>query len=296
MSDSDSEMAKAVKDIPSAQPPTITVIPINFDMDSWDNEHDNEETKRRFQNDGLPVYAVLKDATFTPVFGSDEAKTFFNEKIKQFNTEMRRSYREFITTEAKIYVDSATEEIHKIWQETTKEIQSRNKDSSRTIVKLNERIRQLKEEWAKKYRRASNEPVRGNIFKHTQRSRISYCRPLSSSSSSYFGWLPFSSRRKKRHNYHLHHAGVVVTIDRYVEGKDKWLIHKGEDYGDASDTVITDADYMSSRWTNTKTMYPSCRYTVNSCMRAARNDFVYSVYGPNCQTAANGIWDLLRSC
>ncbi|XP_076071375.1 uncharacterized protein LOC143042799 [Mytilus galloprovincialis] len=123
-----------------------------------------------------------------------------------------------------------------------------------------------------------------------------YTRPLSSSSSSSSGWWPFSSRRKKRHNYHLHHAGVVVTIDRYVEGKNKWLIHKGEDYGDASDTVITDADYMSSRWTNTKTMYPSCRYTVNSCMRAARNDFVYSVYGPNCQTAANGIWDLLRSC
>ncbi|CAG2202016.1 unnamed protein product [Mytilus edulis] len=165
MSDSDSEMAKAVKDIPSAQPPTITVIPINFDMDSWDNEHDNEDL-RRFHDDGLPVYAVLKDATFTPVFGSDEAKTFFNEKIKQFNTEMRRSYREFITTESKIYVDSATEEIHKIWQETTKEIQSRNKDSSRTIVKLNERIRQLKEEWAKKYRRASNEPVRGSKEKN----------------------------------------------------------------------------------------------------------------------------------
>ncbi|CAC5424924.1 unnamed protein product [Mytilus coruscus] len=186
--DSDSEMAKAFKDIPSAQPPSITVIPINFDMDSWDNENDNEgETLidncvekidnllskrhhistlvrdlRRFQNDELPVYAVLKDASFSPIFGSDEAKTFFSGKIKQFNTEMRRSYREFITTESKIYVDSDTEEINKIWQETTKEIRSRNKDSSRTIVKLNERIRQLKEEWAEKYRRASFEPVRGS--------------------------------------------------------------------------------------------------------------------------------------
>ncbi|CAC5384550.1 unnamed protein product [Mytilus coruscus] len=157
--DSDSEIAKAFKDIPSAQPPSITVIPINFDMDSWDNENDNEgETLidnsvekidnllskrhhistlvrdlRRFQNDELPVYAVLKDASFSPIFGSDQAKTFFN---------------------------SATEEINKIWQETTKEIRSRNKDSSKTIVKLNERIRQLKEEWTEKYRRASYEPNR----------------------------------------------------------------------------------------------------------------------------------------
>lgn len=73
--------------------------------------------------------------------------------------------------------------------------------------------------------------------------------------SNYFIYRPLGSswsgssigRRKKRHDYHLHHAGVVVTIDQYVVGRDKWLIHKGSDYGDAHDTVITDASYMGSR-------------------------------------------------
>lgn len=40
----------------------------------------------------------------------------------------------------------------------------------------------------------------------------------------------------------LYHAGVVIE----VENGDRWLIHKGKDYGDSSDTVITDASYMSS--------------------------------------------------
>ena len=75
----------------------------------------------------------------------------------------------------------------------------------------------------------------------------SSCRPLdsysSSGSSSWWG----KKKRKKRHNYHLHHAGVVVTIRGSVLGQNRWLIHKGSDYGDSWDTVITDADYMSSR-------------------------------------------------
>ena len=73
------------------------------------------------------------------------------------------------------------------------------------------------------------------------------CRPLGSSgSSSGSGWWSGKKKRGKRHDYHLHHAGVVVTINRYVLGKNRWLIHKGNDYGDSTDTVITDADYMSS--------------------------------------------------
>lgn len=35
-------MAKALKDSPIAYPPSVTVILINFDMDSWDNENDND--------------------------------------------------------------------------------------------------------------------------------------------------------------------------------------------------------------------------------------------------------------
>ncbi|VDI78731.1 Hypothetical predicted protein [Mytilus galloprovincialis] len=73
MSDSDSEMAKAFKDIPSAQPPTITVIPINFDMDSWDNEDDNEDSGQNrplylnSEEDADFVFVQTKKASRFPV-------------------------------------------------------------------------------------------------------------------------------------------------------------------------------------------------------------------------------------
>ncbi|XP_076071377.1 uncharacterized protein LOC143042802 [Mytilus galloprovincialis] len=131
-----------------------------------------------------------------------------------------------------------------------------------------------------------------NIFNARVTKAEYYIRPLGSSwSGSSIG------RRKKRHDYHLHHAGVVVTLDQYAVGRDKRLIHKGSDYGDALDTVITDASYMGSSWTKTKVKYLStCRYTVNSFMVAAKITSPYNLFGPNCQTAANAIWDLIEHC
>lgn len=89
---------------------------------------------------------------------------------------------------------------------------------------------------------------------HTNIGSFSINRPLgsssSSSSSSSSGWWWGRSRRigKRDWNYHLHHAGVVVYISGRVLGRNRWLIHKGSDYGDRWDTVITDASYMSGRW------------------------------------------------
>uniref|UniRef100_A0A8C6T7D1 Uncharacterized protein n=1 Tax=Neogobius melanostomus TaxID=47308 RepID=A0A8C6T7D1_9GOBI len=40
------------------------------------------------------------------------------------------------------------------------------------------------------------------------------------------------------------HSGVRVTLD---DGQ-KFLIHKGPDFGVASETVITDAAHMSNKW------------------------------------------------
>ncbi|XP_061165466.1 uncharacterized protein LOC133174365 [Saccostrea echinata] len=115
-----------------------------------------------------------------------------------------------------------------------------------------------------------------------------WTRPLGS------GW--WSSRRKRSFDYHLHHAGVVVT----VENGDRWLIHKGSNYGDSSDTVITDAAYMSSRWRlwsrNYSRSVRHCRYTVNMFMQHALVSTPYNLIGANCQTAANGMWALVESC
>lgn len=44
----------------------------------------------------------------------------------------------------------------------------------------------------------------------------------------------------------LYHAGVVVLVED-GEDRERWLIHKGENYGKKSDTVITHASYMSSK-------------------------------------------------
>ncbi|XP_067366579.1 uncharacterized protein [Channa argus] len=54
-------------------------------------------------------------------------------------------------------------------------------------------------------------------------------RPMGDS-SSWFG--PFS------------HSGVRVTL---ADGT-QWLVHKGDGYGKSSQTVVTDAQHMSSAW------------------------------------------------
>ncbi|XP_062583989.1 uncharacterized protein LOC134245748 [Saccostrea cucullata] len=124
-----------------------------------------------------------------------------------------------------------------------------------------------------------------------------WIRPLSGSGSSGSsgpssgggGWW----RGKRSFDYYLRHAGVVVT----VENGDRWLIHKGSDYGDSSDTVITDAGYMSRQWSQLKSKSLSrCSYTVNMFMQNALISKPYKLIGANCQTAANKMWDLVKRC
>ncbi|XP_071135551.1 uncharacterized protein [Mytilus edulis] len=127
-------------------------------------------------------------------------------------------------------------------------------------------------------------------------------KPSSGSSSGGWFWRRRSSSRSSRWfgkrdwDYYLHHAGVVVTIDRYVVGRNRWLIHKGSNYGDKWDTVITDAQNMDSRtWTRTKSRgVGACKKIVNDFLRAARIHSDYRLTGPNCQTAANGMWNMIE--
>ena len=40
------------------------------------------------------------------------------------------------------------------------------------------------------------------------------------------------------------HCGVIVTL----EGGQRWLVHKGNEFGQASETVVVSPSFMSSAW------------------------------------------------
>ncbi|XP_062595842.1 uncharacterized protein LOC134257216 [Saccostrea cucullata] len=96
-------------------------------------------------------------------------------------------------------------------------------------------------------------------------------------------------------DYYPRHAGVVVT----VENGDRWLIHKGKEFAkqDAPSTVIRDASYMSSKWSQleSKSLKDS-GLTLNTFMKNGLVSKPYKVIGANCQTAANGMWKLVEDC
>ncbi|XP_061190075.1 uncharacterized protein LOC133197916 [Saccostrea echinata] len=124
-----------------------------------------------------------------------------------------------------------------------------------------------------------------------------YVRPLSGSLIS--GSLGSSTGgsgsvlgKKRSFDYFPRHAGIVVTLENW----ERWLIHKGSNYGDASDTVITDADYTSSSWSMIKysQWLFNCGYTVNTFIQNALILEPYNLIGANCQKAANRMWELVE--
>ncbi|KAL7393959.1 hypothetical protein ABVT39_018336 [Epinephelus coioides] len=91
-------------------------------------------------------------------------------------------------------------------------------------------------------------------------------RPLGSSSSA-IG--PFS------------HSGVRVTL---ADGS-KWLIHKGNNFGISSQTVVTSARNMGSGWRVVRTGNFRGRKTVRDFVRVGGTD--YNVLFDNCHGASN---------
>ncbi|KAI9520287.1 hypothetical protein NQZ68_020188 [Dissostichus eleginoides] len=77
----------------------------------------------------------------------------------------------------------------------------------------------------------------------------------------------------------LSHSGVRVTL---ADGS-QWLVHKGEDYGVSSDTVVVDARHMSSAWQ----VFQTCNFhgtkTVADLVSAGGTD--YSFFFDNCLMA-----------
>ncbi|KAK1894847.1 Acyl-[acyl-carrier-protein]--UDP-N-acetylglucosamine O-acyltransferase [Dissostichus eleginoides] len=77
----------------------------------------------------------------------------------------------------------------------------------------------------------------------------------------------------------ISHSGVRVTL---ADGS-QWLVHKGEDYGVSSDTVVVDARHMSSAWQ----VFQTCNFhgtkTVADLVAAGGTD--YSFFFDNCLMA-----------
>ncbi|CAC5371768.1 unnamed protein product [Mytilus coruscus] len=168
-SESDTDIVDAISggikdDIPCGQiPSNVKIVPINFDFDNLVNEScssgnitddinidrcidnmDNTLAKRH------PIVTLLTNATFSPRFGSDEASTFFKLKLQEFNSTVKLNFREFLTIAVKEYADKLTTEVEQYWQKTSASI-----NNGASIVRLNDRVRSLKEKWADKYRQSA---------------------------------------------------------------------------------------------------------------------------------------------
>ncbi|KAJ8415770.1 hypothetical protein AAFF_G00403270 [Aldrovandia affinis] len=70
----------------------------------------------------------------------------------------------------------------------------------------------------------------------------------------------------------------------------KWLVHKGDDFGKVSDTIVVDARHMSKKWKIIETKDFEGTKTVRDFMKAGGTD--YSLFFDNCHDGAERMMDL----
>ncbi|KAJ8290757.1 hypothetical protein GJAV_G00017120 [Gymnothorax javanicus] len=83
----------------------------------------------------------------------------------------------------------------------------------------------------------------------------------------------------------LSHSGVRVTL---ADGT-QWLVHKGDEYGIKSQTVVVDAKHMSSKWKIVETKDFGGSKTVSDFVKAGGTD--YSLIFDNCHHGAGRMMD-----
>ena len=109
-------------------------------------------------------------------------------------------------------------------------------------------------------------------------ARVTYAerfkRPLASSAGSYII------------SYLADHSGVKVTLDN----GQKFLVHKGNEYGTASETVVVDARHMSSVWSSTGERKHIHSSTVGDYVRAGGKH--YDLFSDNCHHASERMMQL----
>jgi len=81
-----------------------------------------------------------------------------------------------------------------------------------------------------------------------------------------------------------HHGAVVTT-----KSGDRYLVHKGNEYGKSSQTVVTDARHMSGKWRTTETRKVQ-GHTVSDFVKTGGKK--YSLLTDNCIHSANRMTNL----
>uniref|UniRef100_A0A671QWK2 Uncharacterized protein n=1 Tax=Sinocyclocheilus anshuiensis TaxID=1608454 RepID=A0A671QWK2_9TELE len=79
----------------------------------------------------------------------------------------------------------------------------------------------------------------------------------------------------------LSHSGVRVTL----QDGSKWLIHKGDDYGKSSQTVVVDGHHMSNNWKLKEQKDFGGSKTVSDFVKTGGAE--YKLLFDNCHNAAN---------
>ncbi|VDI23804.1 Hypothetical predicted protein [Mytilus galloprovincialis] len=105
----------------------------------------------QYNNDELPCYARIQEASFRPRLWSKETEHFFRERIRDFNKRMRTDLRQSMLQAADDYIIKNNSDCEKLWKKACDKIIDRN-----NIPKLNNKVQQMKEKWAKKYRNYAN--------------------------------------------------------------------------------------------------------------------------------------------
>uniref|UniRef100_A0A3B4VEC6 Uncharacterized protein n=1 Tax=Seriola dumerili TaxID=41447 RepID=A0A3B4VEC6_SERDU len=83
----------------------------------------------------------------------------------------------------------------------------------------------------------------------------------------------------------ISHTGVRVTL---CDGS-QWLIHKGDNYGIASETVVVDAQHMSSDWKLDETRVFDGEKTVSDFVKAGGES--YNIFFDNCHSGSRRMMD-----
>ncbi|XP_074540332.1 uncharacterized protein LOC141801253 [Halichoeres trimaculatus] len=79
------------------------------------------------------------------------------------------------------------------------------------------------------------------------------------------------------------HSGVRVTL----ANGDQWLIHKGDNYGQSSQTVVVNAEHMSSKWKVVESKKFDGRKRVADFVEAGGSEFTW--WDDNCHKASDNM-------
>uniref|UniRef100_A0A8C6TBC0 Uncharacterized protein n=1 Tax=Neogobius melanostomus TaxID=47308 RepID=A0A8C6TBC0_9GOBI len=126
---------------------------------------------------------------------------------------------------------------------------------------------------------AVNCDLSGSDLNRLYNTRVHYAEWVTRPKQGMPSWVP--------HWCITTHSGVRVKLD---DGR-RFLIHKGPDFGVASETVITDAAHMSDKWQVKTATYFARIITVGDFVKAAGEN--YNIWsGQHCHAAAEDMMNL----